>query len=179
MLISRRGRDEHKGQAGPPSGEAPAQGSSVKKSRGSAFEVTGRGCCRGLSPHRERRCRSWPRQRPNPSAPRQRQVASLGVAAKKGNRKPPRLRRNARDQPRPRQTDQAPSKRPRHQNKELEAILVDAERQGWRVVRANKFKMYCPCPEKHMATIALTPSGSNYAVNRRNALDRDTCWVEE
>lgn len=68
--------------------------------------------------------------------------------------------------------------RPRHPRKELEAILSAAEARGWRVVRGNKFKMYCPCADEHMKTVALTPSNPNYAKELRRQLARATCWEE-
>jgi hypothetical protein len=67
--------------------------------------------------------------------------------------------------------------RPRHQRKELEALLREAEAKGWRVDRAKGyFKMYCPCPEKHIVSVRLTPSGSRYEQNRRVKLRSQTCW---
>jgi hypothetical protein len=68
--------------------------------------------------------------------------------------------------------------RPRHQKPELEAILRDAESLGWRVIKAKKFKMYCPCDDKHIKTVNLTPLNPNYARELRNQLRRATCWRE-
>jgi len=38
------------------------------------------------------------------------------------------------------------------------------------------FKLYCPCPQKHLKTVHLTPSGANYARNLRKWLERQSCW---
>lgn len=67
--------------------------------------------------------------------------------------------------------------RPRHPRKELEALLREAEAKGWRVVKPGKyFKMYCPCIDKHLETVHLTPSDPNYERNLRGLLGRETCW---
>ena len=68
--------------------------------------------------------------------------------------------------------------RPRHQKPELEKILRAAEVQEWRVVKAKKFKMYCPCSRQHMKTVVLTPSNPNYAKELRRYLARETCWED-
>ena len=62
--------------------------------------------------------------------------------------------------------------------KELKAIRKEAEDKGWRVVRGKKWKMYCPCPEKHLKNMSLTPSGADYVRNLVKELDRATCWKE-
>ncbi len=70
--------------------------------------------------------------------------------------------------------------RPIHQVKELEAILREAERKGWRVTKGKLyFKMWCPCPAKHWKTVKLTPSGANYRKNLLGQLGRATCWDSE
>lgn len=67
--------------------------------------------------------------------------------------------------------------RPRHPRKELEAVLEEAEGQGWRVEKGRKyFKMWCSCPQKHKKTVKLTPSDSNYKRNLMGELRRATCW---
>jgi hypothetical protein len=38
------------------------------------------------------------------------------------------------------------------------------------------FKLYCPCPDKHLQTVHLTPSDPNYERNVRGLLGRETCW---
>lgn len=69
--------------------------------------------------------------------------------------------------------------RPKHQRPELEAVLRAAEQQGWRVVKGRYFKMYCPCVDKHIKTVKLTPSGANYRQNLIGQLLRSTCWRED
>lgn len=69
------------------------------------------------------------------------------------------------------------SPRPRHPKKELEAVLQEAERQGWIPKRGKKyFKMYCPCPGKHIKTVKLSPSDPNYTQHLLGQLSRATCW---
>jgi hypothetical protein len=73
-------------------------------------------------------------------------------------------------------------RRPRHPVKELEVVLREAESRGWRVEKRQKgnyFKLLCPCPEKHMRWVHLTPSGSNYETDLRHWLRRCGCWGEE
>jgi hypothetical protein len=70
--------------------------------------------------------------------------------------------------------------RPRHQVKELEAVLREAERKDWRVEKGKKyFKMLCPNLCKCRKTVHLTPSGAQYEENLRHKLSRDTCWDKE
>jgi hypothetical protein len=54
--------------------------------------------------------------------------------------------------------------RPKHQNKELERVLREAEEKGWRVEkRPNRyFKMKCPCDQQHMKAVKLSPSNPYY-----------------
>lgn len=69
--------------------------------------------------------------------------------------------------------------RPRHPRKELEAILRRAESLDWRVEkRGQYFKMKCPCPDRHLKTVRLTPDKSHYEKNLIHVLVRDTCWKE-
>ena len=76
---------------------------------------------------------------------------------------------------------EAPRKRrPRHQVRGLEAVLRMVESRNWRVERGkNYFKIRCPCPEKHMRWVHLTPSGTNYETDLRHWLRRCSCWGEE
>ena len=68
--------------------------------------------------------------------------------------------------------------RPRHPKKDGEALLQEAEAQGWRVEKGKKYyKIYCPCPDLHKATVHLTPN-VNYWKRRRAELARRTCWKE-
>lgn len=62
--------------------------------------------------------------------------------------------------------------------KELKAIRDQAEQKGWRVVRGKKWKLYCPCDEKHLKNMSLTPSGARYVKNLIKQLERSTCWKE-
>lgn len=67
--------------------------------------------------------------------------------------------------------------RPRHPDKELEAIIQDLELRNWRVERGRKYyKAKCPCVKLHMKTIHLTPSGRMYSTNLRKWFERQSCW---
>lgn len=67
--------------------------------------------------------------------------------------------------------------RPKHQDKDLEAVLRDAEARQWRVTKGKRYYMMrCPCPEMHQKTVKLTPSGSRYELNLRKWLERQSCW---
>ena len=73
----------------------------------------------------------------------------------------------------------AVSPRPRHQTKEIEALLCSLERQGWRMTKGGGyFKAYCPCRE-HLKTIHLTPSSAGYLRNLMGWLRRESCWKED
>jgi hypothetical protein len=66
--------------------------------------------------------------------------------------------------------------RPRHQIKELEELLTEAERKGWRVDRRSRyFRLRCPCG-KHMTWVHLTPSNPRYTLERRQYLQGTGCW---
>jgi len=79
--------------------------------------------------------------------------------------------------------------RPRHPDKDLEAILCSLERQDWRVIKKGKYyKCYCPPPHAQcIKTVKLTPSDPNYAKNLRGWLKRagrepgkeTGCWEEK
>jgi hypothetical protein len=70
--------------------------------------------------------------------------------------------------------------RPRHPRKELEALLKEAENQGWTVQRGGRyFKLKCGCPAKHFTTLHLSPSDPRYERNKRHWLARMTCWKEQ
>jgi hypothetical protein len=70
--------------------------------------------------------------------------------------------------------------RPRHPDKDLEKVLKAAEQQGWTVTKRPRgyFKIYCPCADKHLKTVHLTP-GSAYLRNLLGELRRNTCWKED
>jgi hypothetical protein len=70
--------------------------------------------------------------------------------------------------------------RARHPRRELEAVLRAAESQNWIVKKSKKyFKMYCPCEDKHIKTVHLTPSSPKYRQDLLGQLRRATCWNEE
>jgi len=70
--------------------------------------------------------------------------------------------------------------RPKHGDKDLEAVLRAAERQGWVITKGNGyFKMWCPCAGKHWKTVHCSPSSRRYTINLLSKLRRDTCWDEE
>lgn len=66
--------------------------------------------------------------------------------------------------------------RSRHTDKDLEAVLREAEDKGWRVEKGKYWKLLCPNSCKCMKTVKLTPSGANYLTNLRGQLKRATCW---
>lgn len=69
--------------------------------------------------------------------------------------------------------------RPRHPKKDLEEVFAQAEGQEWRVERGKKYyKLLCPCADKHLKTVKLTPSDPNYRTNLLKWLVRETCWKE-
>lgn len=68
--------------------------------------------------------------------------------------------------------------RPRHPNKNLEALLKEAERRVWGVLKGGRyFKIRCPCGE-HQRTVHITPSDPNYERNLRGWLKRTGCWED-
>jgi hypothetical protein len=71
------------------------------------------------------------------------------------------------------------TQRPRHPKPELEALIKEAERFGWRVTRERKYyKALCPCSMKCMETIHISPSDPNYGRNKRNKMSRCEAWEE-
>ena len=69
--------------------------------------------------------------------------------------------------------------RPRHPRKELEAVIREAERRGWRASRSRLYYvMLCPCGA-HRKSVHLTPSDPGYERNLRGWLRRATCWDSE
>jgi hypothetical protein len=69
--------------------------------------------------------------------------------------------------------------RPKHPNKDFEALLREAELRHWAVWRdARYFKCRCPCDEKHYVGVVLTPSGSRTLINTRKRFERLPCWKE-
>jgi hypothetical protein len=69
--------------------------------------------------------------------------------------------------------------RPKHPDKDLEALLRSLESAGWRIEKGRKyFKGYCPCGD-HKKTIHVTPSDPGYRRHLVGWLRRETCWEEE
>ena len=67
--------------------------------------------------------------------------------------------------------------RRRHQDKDIEKVLVEAENHGWVVTPTEKYwKLRCQCPEKHMKWVKLTPSDAHYVQNLTKWLQRQSCW---
>ena len=66
--------------------------------------------------------------------------------------------------------------RPKHKVKELEALLAEAEGNGWRVDKKTAYyRMRCPCG-KHMTWVHLTPSNPRYEQEKRQKLQGTGCW---
>jgi hypothetical protein len=64
----------------------------------------------------------------------------------------------------------------RHQKKELEAVLREFDKLGWRIEDPPKYyTVKCPCPKQHMKHVHLTPSNPNYANDVRAWLKRCDC----
>lgn len=70
---------------------------------------------------------------------------------------------------------------PKHQDKELRAVIKEAERKGWTVARGKKYyKLRCSCGNPtHQKTVRLTPSNPNYEKNLRGWFKRTGCWEED
>lgn len=68
------------------------------------------------------------------------------------------------------------SDRPKHPRQDLESILTQAERAGWRIIKNRKYyRAYCPCGQ-HQRSIHLTPSDPNYGKNAGKWFERQDCW---
>jgi len=66
--------------------------------------------------------------------------------------------------------------RPKHTDKDLEAVLAEGEDLSWLVTKGKKyFKMKCPCG-KHIKSVHLSPSDPNYRRNLTGWLKRTGCW---
>ena len=73
------------------------------------------------------------------------------------------------------------SSRKRHQKKEIEAVLREAEEHGFRVETPAKgyFKVKCPPPcAEHIWQVHLTPSSRNYTKNLLGRLRNCPAWEE-
>lgn len=62
---------------------------------------------------------------------------------------------------------------------EIGELLDSLRRAGWRVERGNYWKCYCPCAQRHLKTVHLSPSDPNYLKNVKAQLRRATCWEGE
>lgn len=66
--------------------------------------------------------------------------------------------------------------RPRHPDKEIEALIRECEARGWTVIRARKYyKGYCPCL-RHQHSFKMTPSNPNWTRECLRFLRRLDCW---
>ena len=69
--------------------------------------------------------------------------------------------------------------RQRHQDKDIEAVLREAEEHGWKVDRKKGYyKAKCPCGQHANWSIKLTPSNPNYAKRLRVWFQQQSCWEE-
>lgn len=67
--------------------------------------------------------------------------------------------------------------RRRHQDKDIENLLQQAEKANFRVISKPKgyFKILCNCEERRYRSVALTPSGSRYSNNLAAWIKRCEC----
>ncbi len=75
-----------------------------------------------------------------------------------------------------------PARRRKHQKKEVEAALREAERHGFSVESPPKgyFKVKCPPPcADHMWQVHLTPSARNYAKRLLQRFEQCPQWKDE
>lgn len=70
--------------------------------------------------------------------------------------------------------------RPKHNDKDLEQLLKEAEHKDWRIEGGGNahFKLKCPCGI-HKKTVATTPSSRYYEKRTRAILERETCWLQD
>jgi hypothetical protein len=69
--------------------------------------------------------------------------------------------------------------RPKHKDKDIEAVLQEAEDHGWTVKKpkgAAYYKALCPCGRHAKWSIHATPSTSDYAKNLAAWFHRQQCW---
>jgi hypothetical protein len=67
--------------------------------------------------------------------------------------------------------------RPKHPDKQFEALLREAEDRRWRVSRGKGyFKALCPCADKTYISVVLTPSSGRSLINTRKRFERASCW---
>ncbi|GAA2227234.1 hypothetical protein GCM10010413_23470 [Promicromonospora sukumoe] len=61
---------------------------------------------------------------------------------------------------------------------DLERLILSFERQGWLVLRNEKYwTARCSCESKHWKLVQVSPRARNYGNNVRRKLRRDTCWM--
>jgi hypothetical protein len=66
---------------------------------------------------------------------------------------------------------------PKHPDKEIRALLREAEEKGWKITKARRYwKLWCPNECKCFKTVKTTPSDPDYLKNLRGQLNRATCW---
>lgn len=72
------------------------------------------------------------------------------------------------------------AERPKHQNKEIEALLKEAESYRWVFTKnpGGYYKGKCGCEAKHLKMVHCTPSNPRYVLNLRKWFER-TCWKDE
>lgn len=69
--------------------------------------------------------------------------------------------------------------RPKHPDKNIEAVLQEAEDHGWTVKKAKGaayYKVLCSCGRHTKWSIHATPSTSDYAKNLAAWFHRQECW---
>lgn len=66
-----------------------------------------------------------------------------------------------------------------HKEPELQQLLMEFHQADWRIVDPGKYyKLFCPCKE-HKTTMHISPSGANYALDKRKWLHRQPCYKGE
>ena len=66
-----------------------------------------------------------------------------------------------------------------HGEPELQTLLHEFHAQGWRIRDPGKYyKLFCPCGV-HMTMMHVSPSGRNYALDKRKWLHRQECYNGE
>jgi hypothetical protein len=67
--------------------------------------------------------------------------------------------------------------RPKHPDKNIEAVLQEAEGHGWVKKGRAYFRALCTCGKGHAKwSIHLTPSNPNYARDLYAWFRRQECW---
>lgn len=64
----------------------------------------------------------------------------------------------------------------RHPRKELQDLLIEADKHGWRIERKKKYyRIKCPCGSCQ-ESVHLTPSDPNYGKNKLNKMSHCERW---